>query len=92
MGVIQDIACRLETGRRWWLHPLCWRSIVLLRRVSLAVEGHAVNVFYRFLLWATRLELAVALSLPNRNHDRIRALQADESSYDIALTRLELGL
>lgn len=51
-----------------------------------------MRVFYRFLLWATRLELAVALSLPTRNHDNIAALQADESSYDKSLLRLELGL
>lgn len=51
-----------------------------------------MRVFYRLLLWATRLELAVALSMPTRNHDNIAALQADESDYDKSLLRLELGL
>ena len=51
-----------------------------------------MTLFYRFLLWTTRLELAVARSLPYRNHNRIRVLQADEADYEIALTRLELGL
>ena len=48
--------------------------------------------FYALLLRAVQLELAMALSAPVRNHQRISALQADEDEYSRQLLRLELGL
>lgn len=49
-------------------------------------------MFYASLLWATRFELAIALSAPNRNYPHIMTLKRDEEQYVNALVRLELGL
>ena len=51
-----------------------------------------MRFFYAFLLWATRLELALAKSAPARNQSHIEALQRDESDYERALIRQEFGL
>lgn len=51
-----------------------------------------MRTFYSFLLWATRLEIALAKDAPIRNCERITNLQRDEFDYERALTRLELGL
>lgn len=51
-----------------------------------------LDLFYRALLWATQLELALAKSQPERNHNHIAALQRDESDYQRALARLAINL
>lgn len=51
-----------------------------------------MRIFYAFLLWATRLELAIAKSAPVRNQANINRLQRDESDYQRALIRMEFGL
>ena len=51
-----------------------------------------LDMFYRALLWATQLELALAKDAPVRNHDHIATLQRDEAEYQRALTRLMLNL
>lgn len=51
-----------------------------------------LDLFYRALLWATRLEIALARSQPTRNYDHLAALQRDEADYQRALTRLALNL
>ena len=48
--------------------------------------------FYTLLLWATSFELSIAKAAPVRNHRNIEALQADESEYQRALIRMEVGL
>lgn len=52
----------------------------------------AIRLFYTLLLWATSFELSVAKAAPVRNHRNIEALQADESEYQRALIRMEVGL
>jgi hypothetical protein len=51
-----------------------------------------LDLFYRALLWATQLEIALARSQPERNHTHLAALQRDEAEYQRALTRLMLNL
>ncbi len=51
-----------------------------------------LRAFYSLVLWVVRLELAIALSAPERNRQHIAALQSDESNYESALIRLEFGL
>lgn len=51
-----------------------------------------IRPFYSFLLWATQLELAIALRAPNRNYRHIASLKRDEDEYSKLLMRLELGL
>lgn len=51
-----------------------------------------LDLFYRTLLWATRLEIAIAKAQPVRNYDHLAALQRDEADYERALTRLSLNL
>lgn len=51
-----------------------------------------LRIFYTLLLWSTQLELAMAMSAPNRNYRHIVALKADEDSYSKALMRLELNI
>lgn len=51
-----------------------------------------LRAFYSLMLWATQLELAIALSLPERNHANIARLKASEDDYSRALLRMELGL
>lgn len=51
-----------------------------------------IRTFYTFLLWSTQLELAAALSAPNRNYKHIACLKRDEDEYSRALMRMELGL
>lgn len=50
------------------------------------------RAFYLALLWATRFELAVAKSAPERNYQNIAALQRDITEYERALLRLEFEL
>lgn len=51
-----------------------------------------MRFFYSVLLWCTRLELALALSAPNRNYPHIQNLKRDESDYERALIHLELNV
>ncbi len=51
-----------------------------------------LRAFYAALLWATQLELAIALASPDRNHANVARLKASEDEYSRALLRLELGL
>jgi hypothetical protein len=50
------------------------------------------RLFYTAMLWATQLELALAMSAPNRNYPHIATLRRDEDEYRRALLRLELNL
>jgi len=50
------------------------------------------RAFYTVLLWATQLELALAMSAPNRNYAHISALKRDEDECKRVLLRWELGL
>lgn len=51
-----------------------------------------LDLFYRALLYLTRLEIALALKQPERNYTNLAALQRDESEYERALARLLLNL
>lgn len=50
------------------------------------------RAFCATLLWATRLELALALAAPSRNRAHIEALQRDVSDYESALIRMDMVL
>ena len=50
------------------------------------------SLFYSAVLWCCRLELAIALAAPERNHRHIAALLRDIDDYERALIRLELSL
>ena len=51
-----------------------------------------LRTFYSLMLWATRLELALAVAAPVRNYSQIDVLQRDESEYEQELIQLELNL
>jgi len=51
-----------------------------------------LQALYTALLWATRIELAVAMNAPERNRQHITGLQQDISEYERALIQLQLNV